>query len=577
MIKKINVILNNKQKSRLTLLILSSLPLIFLETISISSLPIYLITILNPSKIFEYIDYQNLENIILNMSLIERALYGLVIIFFIFLTKAVYHILFNYLEFNTIKKINIEHSNKIYSYYLDESYLFHTQNNPSKLIQNIDDVKRSTSVIFSIFNICKELILISCIIGILAFSEPIILIITLLIFSLPITFFLTYFRKTLKQKGEIAKKSRILILKNLQESFSLIKFIKLIGKQEYIKKNFELQYFRSIHQETTVAFIGRTPRIILELVTVLSISLIILFLFQTGQSFESMLPLLTLLVVSLVRFIPSVGIILVGINQYKFHHVSLSNIYNIFNLHDEKIKEINLRNINKSTNQEITYKKNIQFFGVSFSYPNSIKSSLKNINFVINKNSKIGITGPTGSGKSTLIALLLGFLKPNNGEIKVDNNDIHTNLNSWQKSIGYVPQTIHLVDDSIKKNICFGINDNKINYEKLEKVIEISGLKEFINNQPKKLDTIIGHDGARISGGQLQRIGIARALYLDPKILILDEPTSSLDMITEENIIKKILSLDALTVILISHNPKIIEKCDNVLSLKDQTVICNKT
>ena len=208
MIKKINVILNNKQKSRLTLLILSSLPLIFLETISISSLPIYLITILNPSKIFEYIDYQNLENIILNMSLIERALYGLVIIFFIFLTKAVYHILFNYLEFNTIKKINIEHSNKIYSYYLDESYLFHTQNNPSKLIQNIDDVKRSTSVIFSIFNICKELILIFCIIGILAFSEPIILIITLLIFSLPITFFLTYFRKTLKQKGEIAKKSR---------------------------------------------------------------------------------------------------------------------------------------------------------------------------------------------------------------------------------------------------------------------------------------------------------------------------------------------------------------------------------
>jgi len=577
MIKKISVILSNKQKSRMTLLIFSSLLLILLETISISSLPIYLITILNPSKIFEYIDYPNVENIILNMPFSERSLYGLVIIFLIFLIKAVYQFLFNYFEFNLKKKINLEHSNKLYSYYLNESYSFHTLNNPSKLIQNIGDVQRSTSVIFSIFNIFKELILVFCIIGILAFSEPIILIITLAIFSLPITFFLTYFRKILKQKGEIAKKSRILILKNLQESFSLIKFIKLIGKQEYIKKNFELQYFRSIHQETTVAFIGRTPRIILELVTVLSISLIILFLFQTGQSFESMLPLLTLLVVSLVRFIPSVGIILVGINQYKFHHVSLSNIYNIFNLHDEKIKEINLRNINKSTNQEITYKKNIQFFGVSFSYPNSIKSSLKNINFVINKNSKIGITGPTGSGKSTLIALLLGFLKPNNGEIKVDNNDIHTNLNSWQKSIGYVPQTIHLVDDSIKKNICFGINDNKINYEKLEKVIEISGLKEFINNQPKKLDTIIGHDGARISGGQLQRIGIARALYLDPKILILDEPTSSLDMITEENIIKKILSLDALTVILISHNPKIIEKCDNVLSLKDQTVICNKT
>ena len=172
--------------------------------------------------------------------------------------------------------------------------------------------------------------------------------------------------------------------------------------------------------------------------------------------------------------------------------------------------------------------------------------------------------------------MLLGLLKPKNGEIKIDNNNIHNNLRGWQKSIGYVPQTTHLLDDSIKKNICFGIDDDKIDNEKLEKAIKISGIDEFINNQPNRLDTIIGHDGGRISGGQLQRIGIARALYLDPKILILDEPTSSLDAITEENIINKILSLDELTVILISHNPKIIEKCDNILTLKDQTVVCNK-
>ena len=451
MIKKINAILDSKQKSRMILFILSSLPLIFLETISISSLPIYLITILNPSKIFEFIDYQNLENIILNMSLTERSMYGLVIIFFIFLTKAIYHLLYNYLEFNTKKKINLEHSNRIYSYYLNESYLFHTQNNPSKLIQNVADVQRSTSVIFSIFNIFNELILIFSIIGILAFSEPKILLIILLIFSLPVIFFLTYFKKTLKQKGEIAKKSRILILKNLQESFSLIKFIKIIGNQEYIKKNFELQNFRSLHQETIVAIIGRTPRIILELVTVLSISLIILFLFRSGQSFESMIPLLTLLVVSLVRFIPSVGIILVDINQYKFHHVSLSNIYNIFKYQDEKIKEKKVSNSDENINKEIFLKKDIQFFDVDFSYPDSIKSGLKNLSFVIKKNSKTGIKGPTGSGKSTLIALLLGLLKPARGEIKVDNDNIHKNLRGWQKGIGYVPQTIHLLDDTIKK------------------------------------------------------------------------------------------------------------------------------
>ena len=411
---------------------------------------------------------------------------------------------------------------------------------------------------------------------ILAITEPTILIVIILIFSLPITFFVTYFRHTLKVKGEIAKKSRILRLKNLQESFSLIKFIKIIGNLDYVKKNFELQNFRALHQDTVAAFIRRAPRILLELITVLAICLIILFLFKSGKSFESMLPLLTLLVVSLVRFIPSVGIILIGINQYKFHHVSLTNIYNIFSEHNKKIKQQNFKYIKNNTFEKIIFEKNIEFFDVEFSYPNSDKYSLKNVNFIINKNSKIGINGPTGSGKSTLIALLLGLLKPHKGKIKIDNIDIHENLRAWQNNIGYVPQTTHLIDDTIKKNICFGVNEDQIDFDMLNKVINISGIDEFINTQPNKLNTIVGHDGTRLSGGQLQRIGIARALYLNPKILILDEPTSSLDKDTEEKIIQKILSLKEITVILISHNPRIIEKCDSVLIMKDKTVNLKK-
>lgn len=172
--------------------------------------------------------------------------------------------------------------------------------------------------------------------------------------------------------------------------------------------------------------------------------------------------------------------------------------------------------------------------------------------------------------------MLLGLLKPNKGEIRTDKFNIHKNLREWQSIIGYVPQTTHLVDDTIKKNICFGIQEDQIDIKKLEKVINISGLDDFINSRQYKFDTIIGHDGTRLSGGQLQRIGIARALYLNPKILVLDEPTSSLDRITEEKIFENILSLDNLTVILISHNPKIIEKCDNVLIMDNKTVISNR-
>ena len=568
MLKKILKILDINQRNRLFLLILSSFPLIVLETISIGSLPIYLVSIINPHKIFEYFDNQVLEDFILNTPISERSLYGLAIIILIFLIKAIYNLTFNYFEINMIKKINLEHSRKIYSYYLNENFLFHTQNNPSKLIQNIDDVKRSTSVIFSLLSIFKELILILFIILILLLTDPFILLIIFFIFSFPIVFFLSFYNKKLKQKGEIAKKSRILILKNLQESFSLIKFIKLMGNQEYIERNFNLQNFRSLNQEAIVAFISKTPRIILELFTVIAVSLIILFLFNKNQSFEIILPLLTLLIVSLVRFIPSIGIILVGFNQYKFHHVSLLNIYNIFNLHSK-----NQFKIEKTVDEKkIEFKRNVEFIGVDFKYPNLDKPSLKNLNLEIKKNSNTGIKGTTGSGKSTLIALLMGLLKPNKGEIKFDKYDIYQNLKAWQKNLGYVPQTINLLDDTIKNNICFGVNEKEIDLDRLNEVIEISGIKDFINNQEKKLDTIIGHAGARISGGQLQRIGIARALYFNPKILILDEPTSSLDADTEEKILDRILSLSELTIILISHNQKVIEKCDNIFIMKDQTI-----
>lgn len=573
MIKKILKILTKNQKIKLLILILSSLPLIFLEAISISSLPIYLLTILDPSKIFEYVDNQYIENLIVNMSISDRSLYGLMVVIIIFFFKAVYNLLYNFFELSLIKKINLEHSSKIYTFYLNESYLFHTQNNPSKLIQNIDDVKRSTSVIFSTLNILKELILIFAILMILIFSDPIIILITAIIFSLPIIFFLTYFKNSLKIKGEIAKKSRILILKNLQESFSLIKFIKVIGNQNYIKKIFNLQNYRSLHQETIAGFISKTPRIILELFSVIAISLITIFLFQNEQKFEDILPLLTLLVISLVRFIPSVGIILVGINQYKFHHVSLVNIYNIFKLHENKMEDLNKKNTYHQIDKRLTkFCEEIEFDNVSFKYPGNNNYSLINLNFKIKKNTKIGLKGATGSGKSTLVALTMGLLNPDKGKIKIDGEVINKNIEGLQKIFGYVPQKVYLLDDTIKKNICFGVDIKDINEKKLEEVIKISGIDEFINNQPNQLDTIIGHAGTRLSGGQLQRIGIARALYLNPQILILDEPTSALDEKTEEQIIKKILSIKELTIILISHNSKVIEKCDKILNLRNNTI-----
>mgnify|MGYP001362808386 CR=1 FL=1 len=570
MIKKIFSIIDKYQKKRIYLLFFISIPLIFLEAISIGSLPVYILTVIDPTKILEYVNIKQLTDLISNLTIQERSFYGLIFILNIFIFKGLYNLFFNFFELSTIKKINIEHSQKIFSYYLKQNLLFHVGNNSSKLIQNIDDVKRSSSVIFSIFNIFKDLLIILTLLIMLVFANIKILFITIAIFSLPVIFFLTYFKKSLKFRGEVAKKYRILRLQNLQEGFSLIKFIKIIGGENFTLDTFKQNNYRAIHQEMILGFIIRTPKIILETFSVLLIAFIFYILFKASLGFESILPTITLLVVSLIRFIPSIGNILISINQYKFHYVAVNNIYEIFN--DIRLKNITDENFQNEITKKIAFSNTIKFKNVSFKYPNSPNLILEDINFKIEKNQKLGITGISGSGKSTLLSLFLGLLKPEKGNILCDEIDIFVNLKGWHKNIGYVPQSIHLLDDTIKKNICFGIKEKDINDKNLLDVIKLCELKDFIDKQPKKLDTLIGHDGSKISGGQLQRIGIARSLYLNPSILVLDEPTSSLDKENEEQIIKSLFSIKNITVILISHNHNVLKKCDQVLTLKNKSL-----
>tara|TARA_Y100000591_G_scaffold331974_1_gene367651 strand:- start:2972 stop:4705 length:1734 start_codon:yes stop_codon:yes gene_type:complete len=571
MFNKINKILNKNQKIKIYLLFLVSFPLIFLETISIGSLPVYILTIINPESIINFFDKDALTNFLNNMSIEQRALYGLILIIIIFVFKGIYNSAFHFYELSVLKKINLEHAKKLYAHYLNKKVLFFSYNNPSQLIQNIDDIKRSSTAIFSIFNIVKETLIIFTIFLMLIFASPKIVLISITIFFLPIYFFVSFFRKSLKKRGDIARKHRYQKLKNLQEGFSLIKFIKIIKGEEFALNTFLQNNYRATHQETMLAFISRLPRIILETFSVLAISCIVFFLFRSNLNFETILPTVTLLVVGLIRFIPSIGAILVSLNQYKFHTVSLNNIYEIFTEVEKKNLKLNI-DLKDTLNEKTNFSNVIELKNIDFSYLNSKEKILKNINFEIKKNQKVGITGPSGSGKSTLISICLGLIEPNKGNVLCDGKDIFKNLNGWHKNIGYVPQSIHLLDDTIKNNICYGINPKNININNLNHSIDLAEIKEFIEQQPDQINTFIGHEGSRISGGQLQRIGIARALYSRPSILILDEPTSSLDKQNEEQIINSLFSIKNITVIVISHNPNILKKCDQVLNLENHSI-----
>ena len=257
MIYKIYNILSKSQRYKIGLLFLVSLPLIFLETISLGSFPIYILTIINPTSIIEFFNNDYLTNFLNNMTIEQRAFNGLVFIVIIFILKALYTFFYNFYELSILKKINLEHANKLYFYYLKQKIIFFTQNNPSKLIQDIDDVKRSSSVIFSVFGILKEILIILMIVLMLVFTSVKILLITLSIYLLPIIFFITFFKKNIKIRGEIAKKHRNLRLKNLQESFSLMKFIKVIRGEKLSLKTFNQNHYRAVQQDIMITFISR--------------------------------------------------------------------------------------------------------------------------------------------------------------------------------------------------------------------------------------------------------------------------------------------------------------------------------
>ena len=296
------------------------------------------------------------------------------------------------------------------------------------------------------------------------------------------------------------------------------------------------------------------------------LTFLIIFYFLIGQSSDpkNVLPEAGVFFVAFFRMMPSANKILVSIQSLNFAKVSIDL------LEKELINSQN--NISKNiitNNDDFKFEKQIEIENLYFKYRDENKNyDLFNLNFKIKKGEILGLTGPSGSGKSTLVDLILGFYNPTQGSIKVDGKNINLSLSSWQNIIGYVPQSIFLIDDTIKENITLSDNSIKIDNQRLKNATEKSELNPFINNLDGKLETVVGERGSRISGGQLQRIGIARALYKKSKLLIFDEATNALDKKTEEAILQTIFELKKdYTSIIVSHDKDCLKKCDRVITL----------
>lgn len=567
MLNKILNLLDKKQKIEiffaLSLLIFTS----FLEIIGIGLIPILLSFFLDSSFIFNKFDELNfLKILIQNLSEKEVILILCISIVSIFLFKNIMLGLTKYYQSKILKDITQKNAEYLYNNYLNQPFKFFLTANPNILARNIviENQALKQIILMTLLVLREIFILVGIILILITYNWKITFIILIFVNLISITYILL-FRNKLSHMGKASQDIRGFQLTNINQAFGAIKDIIISKKENFIFDIFKRS--NEIYEKYNMIkdVISQIPRLLLETSAVLLICVFFGFISTLEIDKNEFLVLLSLIVISTIRIIPSYNLITSNLNRIQFIKPSLNVI-------SEEMKKYKASSIKiKSNEQNIVNEGFIILNNLSFCYDKCSSNSINNFSEKIKFGSILGITGPSGSGKSTLINLISGLLKPTSGYIRINELDLQNIKSSWFDLIGYVGQDIFLIDDTIKKNIAFGIDENLIDDKKINSVLEKSCLIDTINNLDKKIDTKVGERGIRISGGQKQRIGIARALYKNPKILIFDEATSSLDYDLEKKIIDNIIKNKDpnTTIIFVAHRITTLKDCDKILYMEN--------
>ena len=575
MIQDIKNICSRKHIKYLILLLLGMFIAAAIEIVGLGSVPIFIMIIIDIDVLSNKFPTFFANDYIKSLSQDYITIFGGIILILIFLLKNVYLSLFLFFQGKVIKILKIDVTNKLFKIYINAPYSFHIINNPSVLIRNItQSVSGAINTILSTLTVTREILILIVVFILLFLNEPMVSISVFSILILITGLFMFFTRQTLISRGEQLQFLFEDQMKTINHTLGSIRETKILNRENYLTNLFMHQVDKIEKHSFFSYFLSQTPRLFLEFIAVFTVALTTIIFVLINLSNEQILPTISLLAVCAIRLIPAFNSIISSISTRRFSKASLKIVSGeMINVPiEDKFKNKNL--IEEKNYKKYLFKDQIKFENVFFSHENSNAKILQNISLEIRRGQKVGIIGKSGAGKSTLIDLILGLIKPIEGKILIDDSNLEYNLRDWQKQIGYVPQDIYLLDDTIKNNIAFGLNTNDINQERILKSIELSRLKDYVGSLEKKENTVVGNRGIKVSGGQKQRIGIARALYNNPGILILDEATSSLDAINERKIMEEIYNTAKnTTLIIVTHRYKPVSNCDKIYLLDNGKII----